>query len=291
MENKKVKKPKSKVRKIIEWIGTGILGAVFLFASVCNVSKWITANNNEYGKGDAFGFSSYIVLTDSMEPLYPVDSAIITHKDKPQDIVDAFNEIKDLNLDKLDEKNINLTFVDAYDKKVTSNYAQYNQQTPITSNLATKEYVVMTHQLFEVRVNENVEEGNGRYLFFVHGINTEGHLSGEGQYQVFTEHELLGVVKMKSNFIGGVSGFLSSLWGLFICLLIPCLYIVITSVLDIFKAYHSDDDEEELAAEGANGAATGGNNIENMSQEDYEKLKQEMINEMLNGKDSKGKNE
>ena len=290
MENKKVKKPKSKARKIIEWVATGILGVVFLFASVCNISKWVTANGNDFGKGDAFGFSSYIVLTDSMEPVYPVDSAIITYKAKPEKIVEEFNEIKDLNLDKLDERNINLTFVDAYDKSVKSSYAQYNQQTPITSNLSTKEYVVMTHQLFEVRVRDDVEEGQGKYLFFVHGINTEGHLSGEGQYQVFTEHELLGVVKMKSNFIGGVSGFLSSLWGLFICLLIPCLYIVITSVLDIFKAYHSNDDEE-LAAEGANGAAQNGSKVENMSQEDYEKLKQEMINEMLNGKDSKGKNE
>ena len=77
---------------------------------------------------------------------------------------------------------------------------------------------------------------------------------------------------------------LAFLMPLFICLLIPCLYIVITCVLDIFKAYHSDDEEEKLATEGASGDAPKGNNIDNMSKEDYEKLKQEMINEMLNGK-------
>lgn len=291
MENKKVKKPKSKVRKIIEWIGTGILGVVFVFAAVCNVSKWITKGRNPYEKGDAFGYSSYIVLTDSMEPVYPVDSAIIAYKEKPEKIVEDFNKIKDLNLDKTDERNINLTFVDAYFTSVKPENPAYYKQTDITSDLNQRQFVVMTHQLFEVKVNEGVEEGKGKYLFFVHGINTEGHLSGEGQYQVFSEKELLGVVKMKSNFIGGASNFLSSVWGLLICLLIPCLYIIVSSVLDIYKAYK--DDDSELVAEGPDGTASSpeGNKIENMSQKDYEKLKQEMINEMLNGKDSKGKNE
>ena len=290
MENKKVKKPKSKVRKIIEWIGTGILGIVFVFASVCNVSKWITKGRNPYEKGDAFGYSSYIVLTKSMDPVYPVDSAIIAYKEKPQKIVDDFNKIKDLNLDGQDPRNINLTFVDAYSTPVASSFPNKTKQTDNVKD-NNGQPVVMTHQLFETRIKEDVEEGNGRYLFFVHGINTEGVVAGENQYQVFTERELLGVVKMKSNFIGGVSGFLSSIWGLLICLLIPCLYIVISSVLDIFKAYK--DDDPELVAEGANGDGPSpeGNKIENMSQKDYEKLKQEMINEMLNGKDSKGKNE
>ena len=283
MENKKVKKPKSKVRKIIEWIGTGILGVVFLFASVCNISKWITSQSDPYKKGNSFGYSSYIVLTESMDPVYPVNSAIITYKEKPEKIIEQFNEIKDLGLDEQDEKNINLTFVDAYSKQVKSSFARYTNQTENVKD-GSGQPMVMTHQLFEVRVNEDVEEGEGKYLFFVHGINHKGVVAGENQYQVFSEKELLGVVKMKSNFIGGVSRFLSSLWGLFICLLIPCLYIVITCVLDIFKAYHSDDEEEKLATEGASGDAPKGNNIDNMSKEDYEKLKQEMINEMLNGK-------
>ena len=290
MENKKVKKPKSKVRKIIEWIGTGILGIVFLFAATCNIAKMVTSKKNAYGKGDAFGYSSYIVLTKSMDPVYPVDSAIIAYKEKPQKIVDDFNAIKDLNLDGQDPRNINLTFVDAYSKPVASSFPNKTKQTDNVKD-NNGQPVVMTHQLFETRINENVEEGNGKYLFFVHGINTEGVVAGENQYQVFTERELLGVVKMKSNFIGGLSSFLSSIWGLLICLMIPCLYIVVTSVLDIFRAYK--DEDEELIAEGANGAGPtpNGNKIENMSQEDYEKLKQEMINEMLNGKDSKGKNE
>ena len=289
MESKKVKRPKSKVRKIIEWIGTGILAVVFLFATSCNIAKFVTSKENPYGEGNSFGFSSYLVLTGSMEPLYPEKSVIIAYKEDPQKIVDDFNKIKDLNLDKLDERNINLTFVDAYSTSVSSSFTKKTKQTANVKK-DNGDPAIMTHQLFEVRVNEDVEEGKGKYLFFVNGINTNGISSREEEYQVFTEKELLGVVKTGSTFLGGVSGFLSSIWGLFICLLIPCLYIVVTSVLDIFKAYHSDD-EEELAAEGANGATPNGNKVENMSQEDYEKLKQEMINEMLNGKDSKGKNE
>ena len=270
----KVKKPKSKVRKIIEWVGTIILGIIFLFAAVCNVAK--LASRNEYGEGNAFGYSSYVVLTDSMDPVYPVDTAIITYKEKPEVIIEKWNEIKDLGLEPTDEKNINITFMDAYSNASPSGNPDYTQQTTPTN-------VVMTHQLFNIKINETTPEGQGKYVFFVHGINLSEHQSGESQYQAFTEKELLGVVKMKSNFVGGISKFLSSVWGLLICLLIPCLYIVITSVLDIFKAY-KDDEEEKLASEGADGEVSG-NKIENMSEKDYEKLKQEMINEMLKGKD------
>ena len=270
----KVKKPKSKVRKIIEWVGTIILGVVFLFAAVCNIAKF--ASKNEYGQGNSFGYASYVVLTDSMEPVYPVDTAIITYKEKPEVILEKWNEIKDLDLKSDDERCINITFFDAYNLPQNSGNATYTDQTNPTKT-------VMTHQLFNIKIDENKSEGEGKYIFFVHGINISEHQAGEHQYQAFTEKELLGVVKMNSKFVGGVSGFLSSVWGLLICLLIPCLYIVITSVLDIFKAYK---DEEEPVTEGANENTTG-NSINNMSQDDYEKLKQEMINEMLNGKGDK----
>ena len=275
----KVKKPKSKVRKIIEWVGTIILGVVFLFAAVCNVSKMVT--RNEYGEGTAFGYSSYIVQTGSMEPVYPVGYAIFTYKETPESIVEKFNEIKDLNLEATDERNINVTFFDTYMNKQPSGFEQYTNQT--NSNQSTVTNSVMTHQLFKITVDETKQEGEGKYLFFAHGINTEGTNSGENQYQVFTEKELIGVVKGSSKVVGVIGHFISSVWGLLICLLIPCLYIVITSVLDIFKACK---DEEEPVTEGANENTTG-NSIDNMSQDDYEKLKQEMINEMLNGKGDK----
>ena len=60
MESKKVKKPKSKVRKIIEWVATGILGVVFVFAAACNISKLVTKTNDR--EGHAFGYYSFKVL-------------------------------------------------------------------------------------------------------------------------------------------------------------------------------------------------------------------------------------
>ncbi len=285
MESKKVKKPKSKVRKIIEWVATSILSVIFLFAAACNICKIATRTSER--EGHAFGYYSFTVLTDSMEPVYPVDSVIIVHKEEPQKIVEQWNEIKDLKLDSQDKRNINLSFVDSYKTKVLSGFEEYNIQTDNVKDVNGNP-IVMTHQLFNIKINDNIEEGNGKYIFFVHGINISEHQAQEGQYQAFSEKELLGVVKTNSALLGGVSGFLSSIWGLLICLLIPCLYIIVTSVLDIFKAYHSDD--EELVEEGA-GASSSGNSIENISEKDYQKLKQEMINEILNGKDSKGKNE
>lgn len=265
-DEQEVKKPKSKIRKILEWVATAIIGILFAFAAVCNVAKLLNRDDH-YGQGNAFGFSNYVVLTDSMEPIYPVDSVIITYLEDPEDIAQKWKEISPLNLDPTDERCINLTFFDAYEKRIPSPKSQYYDQTQPTGS-------VMTHQLFGIIVNEAVEEGQGRYTFFVHGINISEHQAQQGQYQVFTEKELLGVVKTNSKFLGAISGFISSVWGLLILLLIPCLYLVITSVLDIFKAVKSDDEEE--VTEGASSAT--------MSEKDYESLKQQMIDEMLNGK-------
>ncbi|MCQ2087253.1 MAG: hypothetical protein MJZ37_04175 [Bacilli bacterium] len=269
----KVKKQKGKVRKLIEWIGTAILGVIFVFAAVMNVSKLLT--RNEYGYGTSFGLSTYVVLTDSMEPKYKVNTAIIAYQDKPEEVVKKWNEIKDLSLELTDDRAINMTFVDAYTTKVGTGMSEYTNQTTPTG-------VVMTHQLFKVIVNEDVSEGNGRYQFFVHGINISEHQSGVGQYQVFTEKEYLGVVKSNSTFLGGVSRFIGSVWGLLICLLIPCIYLMVTSVLDIFKAYKEDEGDDEN-----NTPSDGGSTFDSLSDKQKEELKQQMLNEMLNGKAGK----
>ena len=204
MEEEKVKKPKSKARKIIEWIGTIILGIVFAVVATFNVAKLLT--RNEYGQGNSFGISSYVVLTDSMEPKYKTDSVIIAYKDSPEEIVKRWNEIKDLNLEMTDDRCINMTFVDAYTKKVPSGFPEYYDQTnPLTQQMGQP--VVMTHQLFNIVVDESIPEGQGRYTFFVHGINISEHQAKQGQYQAFTEKEYLGVVRSNSTFLGGVSNF------------------------------------------------------------------------------------
>lgn len=272
---KQEKKPKSKLRKAIEWTGTALLGIVFAFVAVCNVAKLLT--RNEYGLGTSFGYSSYVVLTNSMEPSYKVKTAIIAYKDDPQKICDMFDEIKDLNLEMDDERNINLTFFDAYKGKHPTGIDSINNQTsPIKA--------VMTHQMFRYEIDESKTEGQGRYIFFVHGINTESENYKPNQYQVFTEKELLGRVVQNSVVLGAISQFLTSVWGLFICLLIPALYLIISSVIDVYKAVKMKEDEEDLVVDTQDGSTS----VNEISEEQYEKLKKEMINEMINGK-SKGK--
>ena len=272
---KQEKKPKSKLRKAIEWTGTALLGIVFAFVAVCNVAKLLT--RNEYGQGTSFGYSSYVVLTNSMEPSYKVKTAIIAYKDDPQKICDMFDEIKDLNLEMDDERNINLTFFDAYKGKHPTGIDSINNQTsPIKA--------VMTHQMFKYEIDESKTEGQGRYIFFVHGINTESENYKPNQYQVFTEKELLGRVVQNSVVLGDISQFLTSVWGLFICLLLPALYLIISSVIDVYKAVKMKEDEEDLVVDTQDGSTS----VNEISEEQYEKLKKEMINEMINGK-SKGK--
>ena len=279
MKEKNVKKPKSKARKIIEWVAVGILSVIFCFAAVCNIAKAVS--KNDYGKGNAFGYSSYVVLTDSMEPVYKVDDAIITYREDPAEVVKRWNEIKDLNLDKTDERNINMTFVDGYTPRISSGDSYYTQQ---TNNVLDEnnQPMVMTHQLFNVIVNEDVAEGNGKYIFFVHGINISEHQSGEHQYQAFSEKEYLGVVKLNSSFIGKASGFFSSVWGLIICLLIPGVYLICGSIYDLYKATREEDEVVP-----ADGSVTNSSNLDNISEKDYDKLKQQMIEEMLHGKGDK----
>ena len=98
------------------------------------------------------------------------------------------------------------------------------------------------------------------------------------QYQAFTEKELLGRVKVNSPFLGGVFGFVSSIWGLLILLLIPSFYLIITSVIDIFKAYK----EPEEVSEGPKEEKTNGE-VE-LSEEDKKRLKEELLKEMINKK-------
>ena len=100
------------------------------------------------------------------------------------------------------------------------------------------------------------------------------------QSLAITEKELLGRVVVNSPFLGGIFSFVSSVFGLLILLLIPAFYLVITSVIDIFKAYK----EPEPASEGA---STGGGNSTGpvtLSEADKKRLKEQLLEEMISKK-------
>ncbi|HHT66947.1 MAG TPA: hypothetical protein GX010_01790 [Erysipelotrichaceae bacterium] len=266
IKEKKIKKPKSKLRKTIEWILTGVFLSIFLVAIIGQIDGMIHKNDH-YGQEIRLGYATFIVQTDSMEPVYKVKSAIITYLEDADKIYARYQN----------EETIDLTFMDVY-------AANTEYTTPIKpenanfTNRTSPTNVPMTHRLQEILVNESVEKGEGRYTFIVAGINTEGHLSASNQYQAFTEKELLGRVVVGSAFLGGVFSFISSVFGLLFLLLIPAFYLVVISVIDIFKAYKEPD--EKVTEASTSSSVTQAEELA-LSEEDKKRLKEELLQEML----------
>ena len=257
-EKKIVKKPKSKVRKIIEWVLTGLFVALFAFVGIAQIDG-LVHKKDHYNQTLRFGYGTFVVETDSMEKdgnnkkVYGVKTAIITYLDNPEKIYEDYKA----------KKTIDVTFYDVYVANTEYSVPTLPENSELTTRTPPSDYPIITHRVREIHVNENAKMGEGRYTFIVSGINPfSKNLGSDGitpvtirQYQVFTEKELLGRVVVGSAFLGGVFGFVSSVWGLLILLLIPAFYLVITSVIDIFKAYKEPAEASETTS--SNGEATG----------------------------------
>ncbi len=261
---KRVKKPKSKARKIFEWVVTGILAALFVVSGAAQIDGMVNRKNH-YGQMIRFGMGAFIVKTDSMEPEYPVKTAIITKLKSLDDIYAEYTA----------GETVDVTFINVYSQ---ADELADNPTDPVLTNRVTsgEAYgLVITHRVREIKVRENPVGDESKYVFIVAGINDQGMYSRQGQYQAFTEKELLGQVVVNNRFLGGVFGFISSVWGLLILLLVPAFYLVISSVMDLFKAFK---EEPEGAAEGGGAAPAG---LEGLSDKDRARLKQEMLEQML----------
>lgn len=251
-KEKETKKPKSKARKIISWILTGIFGALFVVMVVFNISANVSKKNN-YGVPNFGGMQICIVLTDSMEPQYTVNSAIFVKKVSPSTLAVGDN----------------ITFY--YEKWA----AQFNIQP------------IVTHQISKIEVDETKQEGKGKYTFTCHGINKNSSnckMTGEGedctkQTQVITDQYVLGKVVGNSKFVGGLYQFITSIWGLIIVLGVPVTYIIVTVIIDLVKALKENDEQEAVVV--SNAKATNSNALANLSEEDKERLKKEMLEEMM----------
>ena len=264
-KQKKVKKPKSKARKIIEWVLFAIFGVLFAFVLAGNISGMIHRDEN-YGQSIRFGVGSFIVLTSSMEPEIAKDSAIITYKED----VSSFKQ----RIDNGEE--INITFanilIDTDFEPDTPEFKRINGGTMVVSNQ------VMTHRLKEVHIDESVEYGKGRYMFVATGINNEGDYAKIGQYQLFTEAQYLGVVKVSNAFLGKTFNFISSPIGLIILLLVPAAYLIVASSIDIFKAMNEAEETNSKTNNNSSGK------LANLSTEEKERLKKELLDEMIKAK-------
>ena len=267
------KKKKSKGRVIAEWVFFGVFLAFFAVALAAHIDMKTHMNEN-YGQKLHFGIGKFIVETDSMEPEYKVKTAIITYKDKAENLYASYQKGETLDV----------TFMDIYStqdetSKVTKDPDIHYNRTPVTK-------AVMTHRIWDIKVDETKTTGNGRFRFFVAGINPEGTLSHPGQYQVFTEKEFLGVVKINSPALGAVFEFISSPMGLFTLLLIPALYLIVAASIDIIKALKAP---KEAPAEGPAIENKGDDPLAGFSDADKERLKKEMLAKMLSSREDKKK--
>lgn len=265
-DEKTEKKPKSLARKITEWVLVVLFGAIFVIFGIGQITGMVDAKNH-YGQTLRFGYAAFVVKTDSMDPVYKVDTAIVTHHDNVEDVYKRFKAGKTVDVEFFDAQCVSFK---PDDTKLTD---QTNYSSP--TNLP------MCHRLKEMHVDTSKKLGEGRYIFVVQGINDQGYMSRQAQYQAFTEKEYLGVVVASNQVVGAVFNFMTTPWGYIVIILIPTFYIVITSVLDIFKAFK--DTDEDGAAVGADGtpAGAGGADISGLSEKDKERLKQELLEEML----------
>ena len=297
---KRIKRPKSKARKIIEWVLLGIFLVIFGVIAAGTIDSMIHAKEH-YGEKLKFGIGSFVVLTNSMEPKYNKDDALITYKEDMEAIVSELKAVPNATIIQDDEEKFIITMdindtnkdhgVDITFKNVNMGIDwstfEFVNDCYKTGQMITTGYV-MTHRIMELHVDKTIAYGNGRYTFVTAGINHGGTHSLMGQYQFVTEKNYLGTVKVSSQFLGQIFKFVSSAWGLIILLLIPAAYLIVVSGIDIFRALKDTDGEgssETRVSNTDNSKKIEG--LEELSEEDRERLKRELLDQMIEEKGKK----
>lgn len=136
---------------------------------------------------------------------------------------------------------------------------------------------VVTHRIIDIKMNEDKAYGLGRYTITCQGIAPEALKES----QVINETNLFGKVVGQSQALGKAFSFATSIWGLIVLLGIPAIYLITTSIIDIVKASKMDEEKES--------ATTLDEAYSKLSEEDKERLKKEMLEEMLEKKDDQNK--
>ena len=234
---------------------------------------------DHFGQMLKFGYGTFVVQTESMEPTYKKGYALVTYYDDADKLYQMYQE----------GKQVDVAFYYDNTTVLLGARPEKAENQALTELLPVDKvpYPIITHRIREIQVNEGVEKGNGKYTIILAGINNsvaaatdqDGNIC---QYQAVTEKALLGRVVVGSAFLGAIFSFVSSIWGLLILLLIPAFYLIITSVIDIFKAYK--EPEEAPAAASNNGETTNNSGTLDLSEEDKKRLKEELLEEMLNKK-------
>jgi len=265
---------KNRVKKIINWIITGFFAALIGGLVIFNlVNKY---SGNDY----VFGAQYPMVLTDSMEPEYMIGDVLVIKKiDHFDTLVDQYRAGDDGVLSTEDDA----TSVIVGNQEILTSGATIDLTFNYDIAGIGEEYSV-THRLRQIVIYNNTDEGEGRFSFTCHGINTDSEqCSTNGgdcttQTQTFNETKVIGEVKGVSTFLTFVYKIFTSVWGLLILILIPALYLIITSVIDIVSALN---DKEEKTPPQLMSQDVKGDVLTSLSDEDKERLKKELLEELL----------
>ena len=171
-EKKRQKKPKSKTRKILEWVLTGFFLVLFAIIGFAQIDGMVHKKDH-YGQLIRFGFSNYVVQTESMEPKYMKNTAIIDYLEDVDKIYARYQRGEE----------INVTFMDVYS---TRNEFTNPENNPQLTQRTSATNVPMTHQIKEIHVNNAAKKGEGKYYFITAGINTPlKHFASSNTHQVW----------------------------------------------------------------------------------------------------------
>ena len=279
--NEKVEiKKKSKVKKVFNWIIAGVFGSLLVAITIFNLV------NKFAGDGFIFGSQYPMVLTDSMEPEYMVGDVLIINKVKSySDLVEEYR-LGDDGVENTEDDAIvtigssTTTLVDGATIDLTFLY----------DIAGIGEEFSVTHRVSKVVIREDLEEGSGRFFFTTHGINTDSEqCSTNGgdctnQTQSFDERKVIGRVQSVNGFLTVVYSVFTSTWGLLALILIPAIYLIITSVIDIVKTM-SEKEETSSSSNSANPVKD--DLLSQLSPKDLERLKKDLLNELLDKGDHK----
>lgn len=195
----KTKNKKSIFGKILTWV----LGSFVGILLVVQVAGLISARNN-FGVSSLFGYQSFVVLTDSMEPSLPVGDGVIVKKVDPQTLVAS-------------------TTPEAKDGDIITFYR-------------TVDGLIITHRIIEV-----INDGDGTLTFKCLGDNLNAQTCPEEGCTIENSDDVpqefvLGKVIRSSAALGGLTRFFTNPITTLFLVLIPLGGVFASSIIDFIKA-------------------------------------------------------
>lgn len=208
-KKKEAKSKKSLFGKILTWV----LGSFVGILLVVQVSGFITARSN-FGVSSFFGYQSFVVLTDSMEPALPVGDGVIVKKVAPETLVASTTpESKNGDI---------ITFFRSNDE------------------------LIITHRIIEV-----IDDGDGTLTFKCLGDNLNAQTCPDegctiANSDLVPEEFVLGKVIQSSSILGATTRFFSSPITTLFLVLIPLGGVFASSLIDFIKAAKMKPQEETV---------------------------------------------